>query len=375
MKAGMGKERKGSIVERDGKFYVRVSYTDSLGKKRELMRRANDRKHARQLQKELVNKLDSSDGRAEIDAEKITFAKVAEQYEKVKLIPARYVGDRKIAGLRSVKSPKTYMKRLVEHFGKARIRSITHSQVDEYRLKRLDSGLTIASVNRELALLRSIFIFAKQDGVIIRTPFETGESLISMSDEVKRDRVLSREEEEKLLIAFSQNRSHLRSLVIAAIDTGCRRGELLSLCWSDVNLETGVITLRAFNTKTAKSRQVPITKRLKDELQRIRCEAEQSRDDILFNAKGLRRGWDSACRTAGIENLRFHDLRHTFASRLAHSGIPLSELAALLGHTQIQTTLRYANPTAETVQRAADILNRFNSPEPKDEAATGGYIN
>jgi len=63
----MGKERKGSIVEGDGKFHVRISYTDSLGKKRELMRRANDIKHARQLQKESVKKLDPADGRADID--------------------------------------------------------------------------------------------------------------------------------------------------------------------------------------------------------------------------------------------------------------------------------------------------------------------
>jgi hypothetical protein len=73
----MGKQT-GFVVERNGKLYIGVTYIDDLGKKRELMRRANDRKHSRQLQKELVKKLDSDDGRADIDAEKTTFAKVAD---------------------------------------------------------------------------------------------------------------------------------------------------------------------------------------------------------------------------------------------------------------------------------------------------------
>jgi len=199
----MGKERTGFIVERNGRLYVRIQWTDQLGKRRELMRRATDRKHSTELKKQLVKQLDSLEGRAEIETERITFAKVAAEYEAVKLIEAKYVGDRKIAGLRSVKSPKTYLKRLLNHFGNARVRSITHSQADAYRLKRLDDGLTIASVNRELALLRSIFNFAKQECIISRTPFEMGKPLISSADETKRDRVLSRDEEESLLLAFS----------------------------------------------------------------------------------------------------------------------------------------------------------------------------
>jgi hypothetical protein len=99
----MGKERKGSIVERAGKLYVRINYTDSLGKRRELMRRAQNKQHARELKKQLVKQLDSAEEnpRAELDAQKLTFAKVAAAYEASRLIPAEYVGDRKIRGHRS----------------------------------------------------------------------------------------------------------------------------------------------------------------------------------------------------------------------------------------------------------------------------------
>jgi hypothetical protein len=169
------KDRKGYIIERAGKLYVRIQFTDNLGKRRELRRRAKDRSHARQLQKELVKQLESAERgnqRAELDAQKLTFAKVAAAYEVVRLIPAEYVGDRKIRGLRSLRTPKAYLKRLVEHFGAARIRSITRGQVDQYRLSLLAETLTIASANRILALLRSVFTFAKREGWISKSPFE-----------------------------------------------------------------------------------------------------------------------------------------------------------------------------------------------------------
>src|SRR5262249_34960933 len=156
------RERKGFIVEKNGRLYVRIAYTDQLGKRRELMRRAQDRKQARQLRRDLVKQQNSAQGnqRLENDEHKGTFAQGASVYAETRLTEAQYVGDRKVSGLRSVKSPKTFLKRLLEHFGKAKLQSITHSQVDSYRLKRLDEGLTIASVNRELALLRSIFNYA-----------------------------------------------------------------------------------------------------------------------------------------------------------------------------------------------------------------------
>lgn len=368
----MSKEKRGCIVEKNGRLYVRIQYTDQLGKRRELMRRAQDRKHARQLQKELVKQLDSAEQgnqRPDVDARKITFAKVAAAYEAVKLIPAQYVGDKKIAGLRSLKPPKIYLKRLVEHFGAARIHSITYSAVDAYRLQRLQTGLSIASVNRELALLRSIFNFAKQEWIITRTPFEMGEPLICLADETKRSRVLSRGEEERLLLALSDaRRLHIRALAVAALDTGARKNELLTLCWADVSVEGGVITFRALNTKTARARQVPISDRLGAELRRIKDASEPDSDALVFNPCSLQKYFQAALLSTGIDNFRWHDMRHSFASRLAHSGMSISELAALLGHSQIQTTLRYANPTTETLQKATGILNALNAGDEGREA-------
>jgi hypothetical protein len=130
----MSNERKGFIVERDGKLYVRIQWTDSLGKRRELMRRANDRQHARQLKKDLVKQLDSADAEQKLAAEKTTFKDLAERYKAQSLIEARYVGDRKVAGRRSLQSPLYWLQLLVEHFGKAHLRLITHAQQDCTRI-------------------------------------------------------------------------------------------------------------------------------------------------------------------------------------------------------------------------------------------------
>src|SRR5262245_38882222 len=200
-------KRTGFIIERGGRLYVRVAYTDSLGKRRELMRRARDRKHARELKKELVKELEqleSAEGneRAALDGAKLTFRELADRYKSARLIPARYVNDRKVAGLRSLDTPRYQLRLLVEHFGAARTRAITHSQIDEYRLKRLDTGLKIASVNRELALLRSVFNFAICEGWLSKSPFQAGASLISAADEIRRSRTLSADEEERLLLAL-----------------------------------------------------------------------------------------------------------------------------------------------------------------------------
>ncbi|SRR6266498_1641632 len=380
----MGKERKGWIVEREGKLYVRIQFTDNLGKSRELMRRANDRKHARQLQKELVKQLDSAEEnpRAEMDAQKLTFAKVAAAYEEARLVEAQYVGDppRKVAGLRSLRTPKAYLKRLVEHFGSARIRSITYSQIDAYRLKRLSEGLSIAATNRQLALLRSVFNFAKREGILTRTPFETGAPLISVCDETKRDRVLGREEEEKLLLALSdERRLHIRALVVAALDSGARKNELLTLRWSDVDLEGGGITIRALNSKTAKSRQIPISARLKDELQRIRDASDDDSDVLVFNSRNFKRCWYAALKDAGITDFHFHDARSTFCTRLIERGMPIEQVAKLSGHTELETLYKhYLSTTPKTLQKATELLNSFNAGElneTEEASSTPDYIN
>src|SRR5262249_16957896 len=147
------------------------------------------------------------------------------------------------------------------------------------------------------------------------------EPLISMASERKRDRVLMREEEAKLLAACeTPTRKHLRPILVAALDTGLRKGELLKLRWLDVDLTNGLIRLRATTTKTEQPTTVGLTARLREELEKLWGKSPKKADLLVFGIKSdIKRGFASACEDAGIEDLRFHDLRHVATTRLVET--------------------------------------------------------
>jgi integrase len=203
--------------------------------------------------------------------------------------------------------------------------------------------------------------------VFTRSPtFERASTpIISKADETKRTRVLSTDEETRLLEACQKpTRSHLYPLVIAALDTGARRGELLALRWSDINALQRRITLRAMTTKTMQTRVVPLSGRLLVCLYQVVGKVEDNRgglpvnDDLVFNLKKFQNGWDAACDDAKIDDLRFHDLRATFATRLIARGMPLEEVAKITGHTQLSTLYaHYIRNTSDAVARATALLD------------------
>lgn len=381
----MAKERTGSIVERNGKLYVRVAYTDVTGKGRELMRRAMDRADAKRIAKQLVAELEQPNREEAIEGSRMTFADLASIFTESRLTAPEYQGDRKIAGMRSWKRQLSFLKPLTEYFGKRRIREITPKELEAYKLMRLRTptnrgeGIrSIAQTNRELSLMRAMLNHAKRQGWLSISPFERAEAVISPADEVKRDRVLSIYEEAQLLAVCVDKREHLRSLIITALDTGMRRGELFSLTWLDVRLPTRTIRIRAFNSKTAKAREVPISDRLAIELQRLMLDS--SGDELVFTCGDVKRSFATACRLAGIDDLHFHDLRHTFATRLVQAGLPLVEVARLLGHSSLHMTYRYSNATPETISRAVGLLNAINAASTSSEGRGIGegeaeYIN
>jgi integrase len=354
-----------------GKWYARVTVTDTNGKRRNIKKTAETKGEASNLLKKISANLEAR-GVESIEIDRLTFKDLAEKYSEFKVKPAEYRGERKIAGLRSARTVASRITSLLDYFGKMKLRSITLGEIERFKAKRLNTKTkigkerTVAAVNRELEILRAMLKYARNEGWIDYTPFERASTpVISKADETKRDRVLSREEEARLLLACADDtpRPHLRPLIIAAVDTGMRKGELLTLTWGDVDLPARVIRLRALNTKTAKAREVPISSRLAIELGKL-----QSKDSVdpagkVFAIKKIQRCWDTACRLAEIENLRFHDLRHTFATRLVQAGFPLVEVAQLLGHSTLQMTFRYSNATAETTSRAASILNELNQQQ------------
>ena len=232
-----------------------------------------------------------------------------------------------------------------------------------------------------------------------RTPFRRGtEVLIRMElEDNKRRRRISEAEEAALLAVSSP---HLRSMIIAALDTGMRRGEMLALRFGDIDWKRRMITLRGATTKSRRTRVVPIgTARRLAVLGWLRLDSdgEHKADDVpVFSneagealktfkkaggraqgtrprprwRKGAYKDLSTECQQRFRDiNLHWHDLRHEYASRLVERGVPLAQVRDLLGHASIITTERYDNQRLEALQAAVERLEGGKTFDPKIDAS------
>jgi integrase len=375
----MGRLRDGSIKTIRGVLFARVCWTDDNGRKREKTKRAESKTHARQLIKQMLRELEDF-GSKSLESERMTFQQLAGFYKEHHLKPAEYVGGRKVSGHRSLHTAKYALPVFKEHFGKKRLRSITYGDLVRFRKERLNTptihkkARSVSTVNRELEILRNMFNVAYREGWILRNPFTSGPPLILKSHENMRERILTLEEEERLLAACEGRRAHLRPLIIAALDTGMRRGEILKLTWEDIHFEERLIHVKAFNTKTERERWLAMTPRLEAELRSLYERSTKQPGERVFGLKdNFQSAFDHVRRVTGLMEVRFHDLRHTAATRLVEQEIPLPLVGRILGHTQANTTMRYVNANVDTARRAAEALAAF--VQSRDEEQEEALIN
>ncbi|MFY9553626.1 MAG: site-specific integrase [Blastocatellia bacterium] len=178
--------------------------------------------------------------------------------------------------------------------------------------------------------------------------------------EARRKRYLLPDEETRLMQALVGRRAYLRLIVVIALQTGMRRGEILRLRKQDIDFYRGEIHVT--KTKTDNDREVPMTPTLERELKR-HCETLGS--DFLFANQKTRmpitefkHGFDSACEQAGIRDFWFHDIRHTAATRMAESGVDPFTIAAIMGHTDIKMTASYTHATTSARRAAVAALEQ-----------------
>ena len=232
-------------------------------------------------------------------------------------------------------------------------------------------------VEHLMGRLRNMFSWAVKKGLATASPFlRNGVPVIAVKANVPRGRTrrLAAGEEVGLL---RHAHDHLRALIIAALETGCRRGELLSLRWRHAHLEEGVIRLDPANTKTREARAVPITQRLRAVLEMRRTGPDGrtfGRDHHVFgNEVGepigtVRTAWVATCRRAGIEDLHFHDLRREFASRLLEAGAAQHDVRDWLGHANITTTSQYLKSTPVRLQKVRAMFEKRQDEAGQDPA-------
>jgi integrase len=249
------------------------------------------------------------------------------------------------------------IKNLLEHFGDVSVGSITPEQVEAFKATRLKK-VKPATVNRDLAALKHALRLAVEWGYLEGSP---ADRVRQLKEPPGRVRYLTHEEADRLVESCSK---WLRPLVVTALHTGMRQGELLALEWGDVDLKRRQI--RVVDSKTHDSRVVPMNEMLYNTLSPLR----RKEGKVFVSRRGrpyseIGSTFKAALARASIEDFRFHDLRHTFASWLAMEGIPLTAIAQLLGHKTARMTMRYAHLAPEYLADVVEVLTRNSHKEEK----------
>ena len=227
------------------------------------------------------------------------------------------------------KHHRYHLKFLVPYFGEIAALRITKSLAEEFRNARKKSNPAIkdATVNRDLSVLRHILYWAMDEQLIASNPL----SRMRMARERRtRRQVLSVAEEELLLGAA---KDHLYVMIVTALDTGMRRGEITSQLWEDIDFSRKVLFVTRSKTPEGEAREIPLT----DRLHRLLLE-NRNDSGVIVSYKDqpvriVKRTWKTALKNARVRHVRFHDLRHTFNTRLMEAGVLQEIRMALMGHS------------------------------------------
>jgi len=296
----------------------------------------------------------------------------------------------------TIRTPRKTVGRLLGNFPDLQDKKLPEINpwlVEKWRTARLKSGTKKTTVNRDLDDLKSSLAKAVEWGLVETHPIASVKRVRVDTNPIPR--FLSDDEHGRLMAALerreehlrkqrdSANRwrsergylpllglrlvsyaDHLRPMVILSLNTGLRRGELFGLAWRDVNLDDAFITLRGTNTKSMRTRHIPLNATAQDYLSRWRGQSADG-DGLVFPGKGGKRfdnvnsSWRKVLKDAEIRGFRWHDMRHDFASKLVMAGVDLNTVRELLGHADLQMTLRYAHLAPEHKAAAVARLVRI----------------
>lgn len=272
------------------------------------------------------------------------------------------------ASKRSWQDDEERAKPLKVFFAAKRLREITPMLIEQFKQQRLKTKTlhkrdrSPATVNRELQVLSKVFSMAYDNGLVETNPMRRVHKL---REAPSRERYLTDDEEKRLFAILVGRRAHIRPIVVVALHTGMRQGEILSLKWEHVDFDQK--TIYVAHTKTGRPRRIPVSKPVEVELRSLKQDASQDEYVFSYGRTGLklttfRHTWERACKQARISGLTFHDLRHTFATRLRAKGVHEMDIMTLLGHTTLQMTSRYTHAMPQNLRTAVDSLNKQPLP-------------
>ena len=272
------------------------------------------------------------------------------------------------------------------------MRDITPLMVEKWRTERLNSTIKPVTINRCTATLRVVLSKALEWDALETHPLAKLKRL--KEDTSPNVRYLAAQEEKALLQALKDRDEELKEardrgnhfrkirgyeplpslralrfadylepMVLLSLKTGMRRGELFDLLWSDVDFEANTITIRADVSKSNRTRHIPLSPTALKVLLEWSAQHPEAKPAyrVFSNNQGERfdntnKAWRGILNAAGIERFRWHDMRHDFASKLVMKGVPLNTVRELCGHTDMNTTLRYAHLAPEHKAEAVALL-------------------
>ena len=310
-----------------------------------------------------------------------TFKELADRYEA-------WMNGRQ----RSACVKKYIIKQLVETFGHYPLRKFNTSIVDQLQTDHLARGLKNASCNKILNVLKHMFSKAVEFEMVEEEVLKRIRKVKALREN-KRLRFLSWCEAQALIDVCDD---HLRPVIVTALNTGMRKGEILSLTWDRVDLKHGFIFLDV--TKNGERREVPINQTLRDAISALMRARRLDIPFVFYDPGSGKRyldhkksfhtalkkaEWEKCSKCSyergkgkskelgecpqcgsdmmvhkGITEFHFHDLRHTFASHLVMAGVDLTTVSRLLGHKDIKMTLRYSHLAPHHVKKAVEVLDR-----------------
>jgi integrase len=312
---------------------------------------------------------DTGERKAKAEAPATLDAFLRERYEPW-VTSERKAGAATIAAIRSV-----WAELLPKQIG-----DITAWVVEKIKAARLKAGIKPATVNRDLVRIKAVISKAVEWNVLTVHPLsgvkrakggdDSRVRYLSMAEE-KRLREALEKREMRLRVARASGNAwrserglerlidwskddfadHLQPLVLLALNTGLRRGELFSLEWASIDMQRKMLTVRAGSAKSGRARHMPLNTEALDALKR--WGRGHTHSGLVFPGIGggrmtnINKSWASLMTAAKLEDFRFHDTRHDFASRLVMAGVDLYTVKELLGHSDFEMTQRYAHLAPE----------------------------
>ena len=252
-----------------------------------------------------------------------------------------------------------------QHINPQRIEDFKEYLLNERKVKN-------STVNKYMSVLSKMFNLGIDNELISKNPLQ---KIQKLREDNHKIRYLTLEEEKRLFAEIEREYVvldrdtrknkvvkpylYLKPIIITALQTGMRKSEILNLQWQNIDFKQGFIEL--LKTKSGKSRKIPISKLLKKTLKKISITSSY----VFVNPKtnepytDLKKSFHTILDKAKITNFRFHDLRHTVATRLVEKGIDLTVVQEILGHSKLTTTQRYAHPVPQRKLDAIEVLNSY----------------